>query len=193
MSMRLEPTSDVVRMLENLKQQVYKPKRVPILGITFGYDADNLSMAIDKVRASLPREMRDAAGITREAERLLETARDEAASILDTARAQADRLLEEARAEAERTREQARIQGEQLVAESEVLKIAQAQAEQIRSFAEKESVQLRRGAERYSYDVLAKLETTVARLLTEVERGRMALEPKQEPVQAEEREAASVR
>lgn len=193
MSNRLDSTHDIVRMLENLKQQVYKPKRVPILGITFGYDADNLSMAIDKVRASLPKEVRDAAGIAREAERILESARDEAANAVDTARAQADRILEEARAEAERTREQARIQSEQLVADSEVLKIAQAQAEQIRSFAEKESLQLRRGAERYSHDVLAKLESSVARLLTEVERGRAALEPRAESKPVPEEAVATVR
>lgn len=193
MSNRLDSTQDVVRMLENLKQQVYAPKRVPILGITFGYDADNLSMAIDKVRASLPKEVRDAAGIAREVDRILESARDEAASTLDTARAQADRMLEESRAEADRTREQARIQSEQLVADSEVLKIAQAQAEQIRSFAEKESLQLRRGAERYSHDVLAKLEASVARLLTEVERGRAALEPKPEVAATPDKAVAAVR
>lgn len=192
MSNRMEVANEVMRLLENLKQTAYKPRRVPILGITFGYDPDAMSMAIDKIRATLPKEMKDAAGIAREGERIIETARDEAAALVDSARAQADRLLAESKAEAERILEQARIQSERLVADSEVLKIAKAQADEIRSYAERESLQLRRGADRYAHDALTKLEATVARILSEVERGKSTLDttPAAEP--ADRRECATV-
>lgn len=191
MSIRTDAAADVVRLLESLKQLAYRPRRVPILGITFGYDPDEMSMGIDKIRASLPKELKDAVGVARECERILETARDEAAALVDGARAQADRILAEAREEAARTLQASKLESERMIAESEVLKIAKAQADEIRSYAERESLQLRRGADRYAHDVLSKLETSVARVLAEVERGKTSLEPRQAEAQPN-REYATV-
>jgi cell division septum initiation protein DivIVA len=192
MSNRPEAASEVMRLLENLKQAALRPRRVPILGITFGYDPDAMSMGIDKIRASLPKELKDAATIAKEGERILESARDEAAALVDSSRTQADRLLAESRAEAERILEQAQIQAERLVADSEVLKIAKAQADEIRAYAERESLQLRRGADRYAHDALAKLEATVARILSEVERGKSTLDTTPAAEAVDRRECATV-
>jgi cell division septum initiation protein DivIVA len=174
MAIRKDPTIDVLRLLENLKTQVANPHR--FLGVTFGYNPDDLLMQIEKIRATLPREVKDAASVAKETERILETARSDADSTIYQAKAQAERLVEEAKAEAHRLVEQARLQQEQMVAESEVLKLAKSQAEEIRHTAERESYQMRRGADRYAHDVLTNLESVVGRVLAQVERGRVELE-----------------
>lgn len=174
MSIRKDYTIDVLRLLENLKQQVEAPKTV--MGLTFGYNRDNLVMQIEKIRASMPREVKDAATVARESERIIESAREEADTLADQMRREADRTLTEARAESDRILAQAKIEQERMIQESEVLKLAKAQAEEIRNSAEIDAQQMRRGADRYAMDVLNNVESVVGKVLTVVERGKAELE-----------------
>src|SRR5436190_22785220 len=105
MSIRKDTTIDVLRLLENLKVLAQKPKT--FVGIAFGYDATEMVMQIEKIRATLPREVKDAASLAKESERILETAKDDADREIDQAKSQAERLLAEAKKEAERLVEQA--------------------------------------------------------------------------------------
>ncbi|MBS1713643.1 MAG: hypothetical protein JST30_04830 [Armatimonadetes bacterium] len=174
MSIRKDPAIDVLRLLENLKTLAQRPRRA--LGVTFGYDPDEMVMQIEKIRASLPREVKDAATIAKETDRILESAKEEADRSVDQAGSQAQRILAEAKAEAERIVTQAKLQQEQLLSESEVFKLAKAQADEVRHNAEREASQMRRGADRYAHDVLSKLEASVGKILAQVEKGRSELE-----------------
>ena len=174
MSIRKDPTIDVLRLLENLKVLAQKPKT--FAGLAFGYDAEEMVMQIEKIRATLPREVKDAASLAKESERIMETAKEDADRAMDLAKAQGDRSLAEAKKEAERLIEQARLQQEQMVSESEILKLAKAQADEVRHSAERESSQMRRGADRYAHDVLSNLENVVGKVLSQVERGRAELD-----------------
>ncbi len=178
MAIRKDPTIDVLRLLDNLKTLAQKPKCM--LGIAFGYNAEEMVMQIEKIRATLPREVKDAASVAKESERIIEGANEDAARAMDQAKAQAERTIAEAKKEAERLIEQARLQQEQMVSDSEILKLAKAQADEVRHTAERESSQMRRGADRYAHDVLSNLESVVGRVLSQVERGRSELE-KNEP------------
>ncbi|MCW5940026.1 MAG: hypothetical protein KF884_10090 [Fimbriimonadaceae bacterium] len=173
MSNQRDSTLDVLRLLDNLRQLAAKPKT--FAGIAFGYNAEEMVMQIEKVRASLPREVKDAASIARATERILESANEEAVVTVDQAKVQADRTIAEAKAEAERIVEQARLAQEQMIADSEILKLAKAQADEVRNSAERESNQMRRGADRYALEVMTQLEATVGKVLAQVERGKTHL------------------
>lgn len=174
MSLRKDPTIDVLRLLENLRDLAQRPKS--FAGIAFGYNGEEMIMQIEKIRATLPREVKDAASLARESDRIIEAAKEDADRTLAQSHAQAERALAEAKKEAERIVEQARLQQEQMVSESEILKLAKAQADEVRHSAEREANQMRRGADRYAHDVLSNLEASVGRVLSQVERGRAELE-----------------
>ncbi|MCU0315442.1 MAG: hypothetical protein MUC92_02490 [Fimbriimonadaceae bacterium] len=178
MSVRKDNSIDVLRLLENLKTKVQKPRS--FMGITFGFDKDDLTMDIEKIRASMPKDVKDAASLAREREIVLAEAHEESSSLLDVTKRECEKMLEEAQIEATRLVETARLQHEQLVSEAEVLKIAKATADEIKHSAEREAREMRRGADKYAHDVLTNLENVVGRVLGQVEKGRAALEPSSE-------------
>ncbi len=192
MSVRNDYSIDVMRLLDNLKQELRRPKS--FMGITFGFNQDDMSMQVDKIRASLPRDLRDAASLAKESERLVETAKEESESLLAQARREAASIKDDAQKEADRIIEQGKIQQSQLVSESEVLKIAKAQADEIRNTVERDAREVKRGADKYAYDVLSSLEGVVGRVLATVEKGRSDLAPVSEKaaVAADGRERTKV-
>lgn len=185
MAVKKDYTIDVLRLLDQLKDQV---EGIKSLGpVTMGFRRDDLIFQIEKVKASMPRDVRDAANLTRERERMLEEAKAEAESTISQAKREAEAMVSSAQAEAKRLVEEARIAQERMVDESEVLKIAQAQADELRVSAEKSSRRLRRESEDYALEVLTKLESTVNKVQVAIERGRTDLEE----VRAEEQQAVT--
>lgn len=184
--------NDVLRMLEQLHEiAVDRPRQ--FLGLTWKYDPDDVSQQILKIRASLPQEIKQAANISRESERIVETARDDASATIEGARREADRLIEEAKQEVFRLIEQGRIQQERLLLDSEILKLAKAQSEEIRNQAERDAAALRRGGENYAYDVLSQLEGVVGKVMTTIERGKAEIHREDsKPALAGPREKARV-
>lgn len=147
-------------MLEDLQDlAVDQPRGLGPL--VWGYSREAVQMHIDKIRSSLPLELKQAANLTRESERLVEQSREDAAKTMEGARKEADRLVEEAKAEVERLLATAKLEQERMLNENEILKLAKSQADEIRSSADKDSAAMRRGAEDYAYSVLGKLETVV--------------------------------
>lgn len=162
---------DILRLLEELQEiTVEKPRSV--FGLTWNYNREEVLMQISKVRASLPQELKQAVNLTRESERIVESAREDAATTIENGRREFQRLVDEAKEEAARIVEQARLHQQQMLAESEVLKIAKAQAEELRNTADREAANMRRGAENYAYDVLSQLENVVGKVMTTIERGK---------------------
>ena len=174
MSIRKDYSIDVLRLLENLKQTIERTKTIGSFAI--GFDKSDITFKIEQIRASMPREMKDAASLARETERILTAAEEESAATLEQANRQAEQIISEAQAKADNIIQQAELQQAQMVAEAEILRIAKAQADEYRKAAEKDSREMRRGADHYALDVLTNLENLVGRVLTSVEKGRRELQ-----------------
>lgn len=174
---------DILRMLEQLNQLVCEQPRKfgPIL---WGLDQDEVAMQIGKIRASLPDEMKAAAATVRESDRIVDSAREDAAMTVESAKREGERVTLEARQEAERILEHARAQQDRMVGESEILKLAKSQAEEIRNSADRDAVQLRRNAEDYAHSLLSQLEGVVGKAMTAIERGKQELERPEQAVVA---------
>ena len=171
---------DVLRLLDNLNSLAEKPRS--FLGLTVGFNKQEFQIQIDRIKGSLPRDMKEASNILRETERVKDAAEDEASRVIDQAKREAAQTIEEAGQSAARIMDQARLQQEQMVADSEVMKLAKAQAEEIRRTAEGEAAHLRREADRFAYETLDNLEAVVGKLMSNVERGRAELDrPKVPP------------
>lgn len=162
---------DVLRILDDLNTLVVtKPKHFG--PITWGLDRDEITMQITKIRASLPNEVKAAAATVRDAEQILNRAREDADKSMENARKESERIVAEARKESERMIDQARLQQERMIDDSEILKLAKAQAEEVRFGAEREATQMRRGADQYAQEVLSQLEGVVTRVMNTIERGK---------------------
>ena len=172
--MRRDLTTDVFKQLDVLRAELEKPKA--FMGLAIGYNQEECVTQVDKIRAGMPREFKDAASIARETERMVYEAQSDAVVMVDEAKAEAHRLVTEAQSEADRVVEAARLTHDQLVSESEVLKVAKAQSEEYKASVERECRDLRRQADHYAYDVLSKLERAIGKVHQTVERGRAELE-----------------
>lgn len=178
---------DVLRILDDLNTLVVdKPRHLGPL--TWGLNKDEITMQITKIRASLPNEVKAAAATVRDAEQILNRAKEDANKTIENSQKEADRILAEARKEAERMIDQARIQQERMIDDSEILKLSKAQSEEVRNAAEREATQMRRGAEQYAHDVLGQLEGVVGKVMTTIERGKQEMTRPELPVQAIVRE-----
>lgn len=164
---------DVLRLLENLNGLAEKPRS--FLGITFGFNRQEFQIMIDRIKGSLPREVKDASNLLRETERVKEGAEDEASRIVDQGRREAARVIEESNQQAARLLDQARLQQQQMLSESEILKLAKAQAEELRRNVEDEVSALRRDVDRFAFDTLDNLEAVIGKVMSTVERGRAEL------------------
>ena len=170
---------DVLRLLDNLNSLAEKPRT--FLGVTLGFNRQEFQIQIDRIKGSLPRDVKDASNLLRETERVMEAADDEANRITDQARREAARTIEESNQEAARLLEHARVTQAQMVSEAEVLKLAKSQAEELRRSAENEAAQIRREADRFAYNTLDNLEAVVSKVMSAVERGRAELDRPKAP------------
>lgn len=181
MSIRKDYSIDVIRLLENLKRDIDSKRAIG--RIVFGLDKDDLGFQVEQIKALMPRDLKDAATLSRETERMLASAEEESSATLESARAQAEQMIEEAEKHAALIVQQAELKAQQLIAEDEISRIAKAQAEEVRRTAEKDAREMKRGADHYATDVLANLENVVGRVLSSVERGKRELEQQATPAE----------
>lgn len=174
MAIRKDYTVDVLRMLDTLKEQIEDVGSVGPLA--WGFRKEDYTIQIEKIRASMPKEVKEAANVSKESERILEQSRQEASALEEEAKTKATRLVDDAKAEVQRMLEQARLKQESMVADHEVLKIAKAQSEEIRRAADHESREFRRQIDDYAMDVTMRLEKEVGKVLGSLERTRNQLE-----------------
>ncbi len=171
---------DILRMLEQLHENVIlRPRHFGPL--TWGLDVEDTAMQISKIRASLPQEVKQAANLTRESERIVEAAREDAESQLLAAKREAEKIVQDAHAEAKRIIDQAQIEREKMVSENEILKLAKAQSEEMRVAADRDAVAVRRGADMYALDVLNKLETVAGKVMTAIDAGKAEIAKPESP------------
>jgi len=124
--------------------------------LPFGYrivSQEHMLDLIEKLRASLPEEVGRAKQVTKDKDRLLSEARE-----------QADRIVEEA--SSAKT---------QLLNENEIARQAQSRAQSLIADAEARAAEIKRGADEYADRVLAQLDASLGGALASVQKGRQAL------------------
>jgi cell division septum initiation protein DivIVA len=167
---------DILKMIEDLRTHLDRPKQFgPII---WGLNRDECFMLLSKIRASLPEQVKSADKLTRESERILTSAQQDARAFLDRARAEAEKLREGTKRECERMTEEASIKQARMVEESEILRLSQAQSKALLERTQDELRELKRGADQYALDVLEELEEAVSRVMVTIQNGRERLDGK---------------
>jgi cell division septum initiation protein DivIVA len=124
--------------------------------LPFGYrivSQEHVLDLIEKLRASLPEEVGRAKQVTKDKDRLLLEAREEAGRIVEEASSTKTQLLND----------------------NEIARQAQSRAEAIVAEAEAHAREIRNGADEYADHLLAQLETTLGSAHASVQKGRQAI------------------
>jgi vacuolar-type H+-ATPase subunit H len=124
--------------------------------LPFGYRVigrDQMLDLIEKLRSSLPEEVSTAKAVTKEKDRLLSQAKEDADKI------RADATTEKTKA----------------LSDAELVRQAQASADEIVGDAEAHARDIRRGADEYADQLLAGLDATLSNARGAVQKGRQAL------------------
>lgn len=133
-------------------------------------NADQFLDVLDKARARLPEELREAGEVLEQRDEIIAEAQRRAEQIISMARRQAETMLQESellkavQAEVERIRKQVVAEVEQMRRD------ALAEAERIRMEAEEEGQRTREGADHYAESVLTRLDAdlnNLGQILTE--------------------------
>lgn len=146
-----------LKLLDRLEDLVEKSFRVPLLGKILVSEEEFFVLS-NKLRASLPEEIRQAVEINKNVQRIKEEAKEKA-----------ERIIKEAEEKAE-----------SLIKEDKITKEAESKAKEIQSQAEKEAKEVRRGADEYAGRILTSLESNLGRILEQVKRGQESLREKEE-------------
>jgi F0F1-type ATP synthase membrane subunit b/b' len=135
-------------------------------------NADQFLEVLDKARARLPEELREATDVLQQRDEIISEAQRRAEQIISTARRQAETMLHESellkavQAEVERIRKQVVAEVEQMRRE------ALAEAERIRLESEEDAARTREGSDHYADSVLTKLDedlNTLQRMVGEAQ------------------------
>ncbi|HAI20888.1 MAG TPA: ATPase [Clostridiales bacterium UBA8153] len=139
--------------LDKLEELIGRSSRVPFFGRVL-VDEDAIYDLLDSIKDGLPSELRQARGVLKERDRILEHARSEAELILNEARAQVQRLIDE----------------------SSITRQARSQADELLARAREVAGEIQVRGRKYADESLELLERHLQQLLHEVEDGRRQLQ-----------------
>lgn len=145
---------DSLEIIREVEDVVDRQTRFHAFQRAWGVDEEKFFTLLNRLRASLPEDLKQASRIAKDSDRILADAHE-----------QAGRILAEAQ-------EQAAL----LVSNDEISKQAVRQAEEILTRAREEAADTRREVNDYAKRVLTSLEGYTSKLLTTIERGRQRLE-----------------
>jgi vacuolar-type H+-ATPase subunit H len=148
---------DILHLVDRMEEIIKGSKRLPFGSLRL-VDERRIWSLLDQMRISIPDEVRRAERVTREKERTIAQAHEEAERIVTLARSEAA----------------------QLTAEHVITQAADEQAASIRKRGEQEAGSIRAGADEYAFDVLCKLEQEMKRALTVIENGIRAIQVERE-------------
>ena len=146
---------DILHLVDRLEELFNNSKPIP-LSHSVVVDENSFMNIIDQMRISIPEEIKKAQQII----------------------SQKDRILAQAQEEANRTVSIAREKSERMVEKSDIYQSAQTKAEDMTRQAQLDAEQAQHDADRYVADTLVGLERELKRVLSQVENGINALQPK---------------
>ncbi len=100
---------DILKLLTELEDQIENTRRGPF-GTLLRFDEDRFHMAIMKIRANLPEEMKRASKLARDNERIVEESKDTADKVLSDAKKQAYAEFEKSKSDAIRLKQETQEQ-----------------------------------------------------------------------------------
>lgn len=148
----MELENDVLALLEELEEIVDRGTKIPMTGKVL-VDDNIIFELIDRMRASLPEEIRNAKWVLTERQK----------------------IMDEAHAEAERLLEQGKTYIEKMAEENEVVKQAQGYAEDIARQAQAYAKEVKFGAMQYADETLLQVEQSVTETLQALRHNREEL------------------
>jgi vacuolar-type H+-ATPase subunit H len=147
---------DIFDLLDQFEQMVEQAPRIPLTGkLVMG--EDELIEFIEHLRQSLPDEIQQARWLTKERQRYLKEAEEEAKKIAEQGKAYANKLIDE----------------------HEISKQAQQKAQELLAQTQKTVREMRAGANEYAEGVLGRLEEYLTAALNSIHQGREALKSKE--------------
>ncbi len=144
---------DILHLVDRL-EELFNESRPIWLTHSVIVDEDRMLDLIDQMRVAVPEEIKNAQQII----------------------TQRDRILAQAKEEANRTVALAREKAEKRLEDNEMIQSAKVRADQIIDQAHKEASISQQEADKYILDTLAKLETQMERLLSQVRNGIKTLQ-----------------
>ncbi|MFQ3550078.1 MAG: hypothetical protein SNJ70_10050 [Armatimonadota bacterium] len=164
---------DVLKLLDRLEELA--EDSFSLFGRAWGLSLEEFHMLLNKVRASLPDEVRRAKRVANDSDTIVSAAKEEAELLMQQANAEADKIVEEARQVAAK-----------MVDTTEISRLAKTQANDIVANAEAEAREIKRGADEYAKDVLIAIENHIAQVMGTVRKGREKLENRIEARKSED-------
>jgi cell division septum initiation protein DivIVA len=143
----------LIELLDRLEGIIEDSKKMPLTNKVL-VDAYDVLELLDKIRISLPDEVKKAEELLKER----------------------DRIIAEATREAENLRGSASEYLKSMVSEEEIVKCAEIEAKRILDQAERDGEDIRNGASQYAAEVLLKLDDNLDRALQVIRRGVEELE-----------------
>jgi len=143
---------EITTLIEEMEKMVESAPHIPLTGKVF-LDGDLLLDYLDRLRSTLPEEIRQAQWIRQEKER----------------------LLEEARVKAQETVDEALKRTEMMVDEHELVRKAMANASEIMARTRSAADEIKAGAMGYADAVLVRLEASLDQTLAKVRQDRQEL------------------
>ena len=155
---------ETLSLIDELEAKLAASRRLPLIGQRL-VSEESLWDLVDRLRAAIPADIREAAQLLNQRDQILQAAREEARRIM----AGADEEF------------QARLRDSRVLKEAEdrakqLLQGATEQVEAIRGEAEARIAERRREADQYTLEVLRRLDTQLDNFLTSVRRGIDVLE-----------------
>ncbi len=143
---------DLLSALNELEELVETSSKVPFTRKVM-VEEERLLDLLDRIRTTMPEEVRQAKWIIQEREKVLGDSQKEAMRILDDVQKQVERKADD----------------------SEVVRQAKMVAEEIVAKAESVAREMREGAKGYADDILGNLQDSLGKINSQIEQGRSEL------------------
>jgi cell division septum initiation protein DivIVA len=143
---------DLLNALNELEELIENSGKIPFTKKVM-VEEDHLLDLLDRIRTTMPEEIRQAKWIIQEREKVLNDSQKEAMRIMDDAQKQLERKADD----------------------SEVVRQAKIAAEEIIAKAEDIAGEIRDGARGYADDILVNLQESLGKISGQIEQGRSEL------------------
>ncbi|MFZ5646506.1 MAG: ATPase [Bacillota bacterium] len=143
---------ELINALNELEEIIETSIKVPMTRRVL-VDEDRLLDMLDRIRTTLPEEIRQAKWIIQEREKVMAETKKEAGRIMEDVQKQMERRVEE----------------------SEIVRAAKARAEEIVEKAENVAREIKQGARDYADELLSHIEKRIEKIIAEIHDGRAEL------------------
>jgi len=143
---------DLLNALNELEELVETSGKIPLTRKVL-VDEERVLDLLDRIRTTIPEEIRQAKWIIQEREKVLGDSQKEAMRIIEEAQKQVEKQADD----------------------SEIARQAKIMAEEIVRKAESVAREIKEGARSYADDILANLEDNLNKILSQIDKGRSEL------------------